>query len=181
MRVPRQRYLRAFVEWLAEQGDALPVRLCRVQNRKRCLVYRIAGYPPELELVVRPGEVQVVVTYGGQCWDILVCFESAAVRVEGGYRCGLCLNEEARWASRQELWRSHDFDALAGWLRSRLVTAKRLDLHQTQGMTWAALSTSLEPPVAASLKISWLLPISHYVDPQPSSSESEFVVREAPI
>ena len=140
LKAPRHRYLRAFVEWLTERRDSLPFRLHRVQTRKRLLVYRINGYPAELEVVVCPGEVMVTVTQGGELWDILACFESAAVKTEHAYRCHQCPHDQgAHWPTRQALWRAHDFEPLAEWLRSKLCAAKRLELHQVSGATWAAL------------------------------------------
>ena len=159
MKLPRHRYLRAFVEWLDERRDVLPAKLRRVQKRKRSLVYRMDGYPEGLELVVRPGEVLVLVTQDGEVWDMLVCFESNAVRADGGYRCNQCYQDVAeRWPTRQALWRCHDFDALARWLWSKLGIASRLELHQMSGMTWVALCTSPMAATTASLKSVWALP-----------------------
>jgi hypothetical protein len=157
--LPRPRYLRAFVCWLAERGDQLPIRLCRTLTRRDFLVYRLAGYPPELEVIVGGHEVSVTVTHQGRFWDILTCFESAAGLDGLSYRCHFCPPDSAHWPDRVALWRDHDFEPLAGWLCSALATADRLELHQLSGLRWAALGNGGAQEDTDSLTISFTLPV----------------------
>jgi hypothetical protein len=156
--LPRPRYLRAFVLWLAARSDQLPVRLHRVLTRRNFLVYRLAGYPPELEIVVSTGEVSVMVMHEGHCWDILTCFESSAAHDDQGYRCKLCPPGGTSWPDRVGVWRDHDFEPLASWLHSALAPAGRLELHCLPGIQWAALCSAGSQADAGSLTSTFTLP-----------------------
>lgn len=146
MKCPRQRYLRAFDQWLKTAATSLPLSVRRTQRGSQHLVYTFDDYPDALTLVVLPGDISIRVSHIGRPWDMLMAVESVAVRVDEGYRCALCPPDDTRWPDRAALWIEHDFMALADWLRTSLVPADLLDLHQEGSVTWADLVPAQATP-----------------------------------
>lgn len=145
----RDRYLRAFLAWLADQRSTLGVRLLHMHTRKHYLIYQIEGYGGLLELCVRRGDISVAAMRNGEVWDLLYCLESVMSRQKDGFVCTLCEPPSETYPSAEALWVAHDFESLADWLRNTLSGHPHIEFHEREGMTWAALAPS---PAAAPVQ-----------------------------
>lgn len=88
------------------------------------------------------GQLMLIASYKGQCWDILQEFDVYAQRsASGHYFCKLCVPPEVRWcySSRELLWIAHSFKPLAVWLHENMIASNRLELYSYKGATEAKI------------------------------------------
>jgi hypothetical protein len=138
----RRRLHRAFLDWLAVNGERLAIPLRIIERRDREIRLGFERATPALEVSVTTWEINILVIWQGEWWDMLISFEALLKQVPGGYRCRLCLPEAQRvWPSREALWLDHLFDPFLDWVNTELVHAQRLGLYETEGggVRWARL------------------------------------------
>lgn len=134
--------LTAFEDWLNEYGNTLAVPLKVVERKPESIRLNFVGLTPMIEVVVARQEIAVAVIYEGQCWDLLVVFESAPLAVADGIVCGLCdPDKRVVYPTRASLYCAHMFQPLADWIVTSLAASWALGLDRSDegGSTWATL------------------------------------------
>lgn len=142
-RLPRPRIQRAFVCWFNENRGRFntSVRVGRVSAR--LVELHFPGYPACLSACLSPDELNVYVTWQGECWDLLSSLEASPFHTAQGWKCRQCVIENADSArlfpSRESLWQDHLFEPFLRWVNEELAPARWLQVSRTQGATWAEL------------------------------------------
>lgn len=122
LKIPRRRIQRAFYQWLMESREAfaIPVTVCR--RRARYLECRMAGISDVLKITLTSYDLVVAVEMGGECWDLLACFDAVPTKIPEGYECTLC-DPETRpsYPSREAIWREEIFEPFRNWVNDTLA------------------------------------------------------------
>ena len=144
----RRRLHRAFLNWLAVNHDRFAIPLRIIEREDRFIRLGLVGIIPALEVSVTTWEINLVVRWQGDWWDMLISFEALPKRVAGGYHCNLCVPEAKQlWPSREAIWLDHLFNPLLEWVNTELAVAHRLGLYETEGggVRWAKLLEAAVP------------------------------------
>jgi hypothetical protein len=133
---------RVFLNWLQEnQSKFLTPKFYIVNRTDRVLIFSLPNLNPTLSFRLTTWELGVDVDWKGDCWDVLIYFESIPIKVATGYRCKLCQGDDLPiYPSRKALWVRHDFEPFLQWVNTELFTAKWLAISGIQDQcTWARL------------------------------------------
>lgn len=131
--------------WPGPQLIVLPPRSTNATSAS----YALADVAREIVISVSHG-ISVAVMRGDVCWDLLADFDVLPQReADGRWKCGYpdC-RDAACHPSEEALLRAHVFDPLGKWLLKTLHPAKWLELNGGHGVTWARLTTELDPDPA---------------------------------
>ena len=157
----RPRIQRAFISWFAEkyQQISVPIRIGRRTRRSIEFEFPLANSLITATLTSSVKgcrfstilcEINIALTWQGECWDLLACFEAIPERTNTGYVCSLCDPElcwpepRAIYQSREHLWRDHLFEPFLEWVNNKLTKALWIQVGGEMGSyTYAKLLDSL--------------------------------------
>lgn len=146
-KMPRRRIQRAFYQWLMESREAfaIPVTVCR--RRARYLECRLAGISDVIKITLTSYDLVVAVEMGGECWDLLACFDAAPTKIPEGYECTLC-DPETRpsYPSREAIWREEIFEPFRNWVNDTLAHSEWVAFYQVSPgrSSWAKIGPGLD-------------------------------------
>jgi hypothetical protein len=139
----RRRIQRAFVCWFRENRGRFKTSVRVAKISARLVELHFPGHPDCLSASLSPYELNVCVTWHGECWDLLSSFEASPFHTAEGWKCKQCVFEHGDSArlfpSRESLWQDHLFDPLLRWVNEELAPACWLQISRIKGATWAEL------------------------------------------
>lgn len=141
--LPRPRIQRAFVCWFRENRGRFKTSVRVAKISARLVELHFPGHPACLSACLSPDELNVYVTWQGECWDLLCSLEASPFHTAEGWKCRQCVFEHGDsgrlFPSRESLWQDHLFEPFLRWVNEKLAPARWLRVSRTQGATWAEL------------------------------------------
>lgn len=141
--LPRRRIQRAFVFWFRENHGRFKTSVRVGKISARLVELHFPGHPDCLSACLLPDELNVYVTWQGECWDLLRSFEASPFHTVEGWKCKQCVFEHSDSArfftSRESLWQDHLFEPFLRWVNEELEPARWLQVSRTKGATCAEL------------------------------------------
>jgi hypothetical protein len=137
----RRRAHRAFLQWYTKNEARFAVRLELLKRTDTCLHIGFCRISRILTAALTYDGISVAVTWNDTCWDMLGYFETYPKRVQGGYVCDQCPQEDRPvFPSREALWQAEVFGPFLEWVNRDLAQAEAVSVSGTpDGTTWARL------------------------------------------
>lgn len=139
--------LRLFVRWITENRSSFVIPIAIDRTSRDAVHFHFQGVAKSLSGVLcRDGQLMVMASLEGECWDILIDFDLAErVAADRRYTCELCHPSSRKdYALRRDLWIEHSFVPLLQWINDVLAKNRFIEFHQLSqgGSTWVKLSVN---------------------------------------
>ncbi len=164
----RPRIQRAFFTWLIRNRHRLAFDLLIEGRTDRFIEFSFVGINRAISAILNTNEIVVLAELKGECWDLLMDWDSSPACGPTGYFCGSCLDhfrdtnpgEEFTkfFPSREAVWADDIFEPFLRWVNEGLTNAKWLGIYGEWGhATWARLM-DVVPEGKAAENLAALLP-----------------------
>lgn len=134
-------FARAFSAWFAtaDLGDIIAFEPAK--GRDAVEISFLIG-DGSLHGYAQPTGISIKASWKDEVYDMLWDDDLMANHGPHGWSCSLCPpTERQHFLTIEALWKDHLFEPLRRWSDERLRPARALEFHQSDGATWARLTT----------------------------------------
>ena len=178
------KFQRAFFRWFESNKSrfSIPVRLKLFKGAKVKIEFK--NHPECLRITANESNLGVRVYWNGEPWDGLLELDVSPVKTRDGdgFSCRLCLDQEKKWSSLEELWADHLFEPFLRWVNKDFANAKSLRLFGGhKSTTWGQLMSDWHPensePIFAEVPLQACTQPESYIDQSASSPKRQCETR----
>lgn len=137
-----QRDLMHYLQTAFEVGE-LERRPCQWKVRRKGVRFRFEGLAPAVWVYfANHGEIDVGISWGGTCWDLLYSDGAIIKATASGLYNALCYPEHQQiYPSRRALLRAETFEPFVQWCNTRLFPSRNFYLYRYGHSTAAFLES----------------------------------------
>lgn len=136
----RPRIQRAFFKWLAQNHRRMALEIQIDGRTDRRVDFSFIGINKGITGWLTTYEIEIVVWWNGEVWDMPVSIWCAATRVNGGYLDKSVIEKYRHlYRSREDLWVGELFEPFVGIVNGTIATSAGVSICQSKsgGTTWA--------------------------------------------